>query len=147
MSNSSIQSTPLTDKNYNYQCFIPFSMADPAGILFFGNVFPLFHQAYEQFIINSLKYPWTSWFQNPEWFVPLKHVEADYHQPIFAGQNCNIQLSIHSIGSSSLTLHSSIHQNHLCCLIKSAHVFCSHSTKQKIPIPKDIRDLINKCVE
>lgn len=124
------------NSSYQYPCFIPFHLADPAGIVFFGHAFTLFHQAFEHFILHHLKCPWTFWFQNPDWIVPIKHAEAEYLHPLQAGQNCQIELCIYSFSTSSFTLTSSIHQGQLCCTIKTVHVFCHRLTKQKIPIPQ-----------
>ena len=67
--------------SFYYPCFIPFHLADPAGILFFGHAFTLFHQAFEHFVIEKLECPWDLWFQNPEWIVPIKRAEAEYGSP------------------------------------------------------------------
>lgn len=131
---------------YSYHCFIPFHLADPAGILFFGHVFTLAHQAFEQFIVEQLRSPWTDWFQHPEWIVPIKHAEATYSYPIRVGQNCLIQLTIEAISTSSLTLASNFTQDTtLCCSVKTVHLFCSRSTKQKIPVPPLFLSRLNAC--
>lgn len=129
---------------YRYHCLVPFHLADPAGILFFGNAFTLFHQAFEHFILHQLTYPWKNWFQNPDWIVPIRQAEAQYLQPIFAGQECLIELAVSSTSHSSFTLTSTIHQNGVCCSIKTVHVFCDRMTKQKIPIPSFLLSSLQK---
>ncbi len=124
--------------SYHYSCSLPFHLADPAGIVFFGHVFSLAHQAFEQFILQQLECPWPVWFQNTEWIVPIKHTEADYVYPLHAGKDCQIELSLINLSLSSITLHYSFSQEKLCCSVKTIHVFCSKQTKQKMPIPPDI---------
>lgn len=126
------------DDSYRYCCLVPFHLADPAGIVFFGHSFTLFHQAFECFVLQQLKYPWNFWFQNPEWIVPIRYAEAQYLSPVQAGQECQIDLSISIISVSSFNMASSIQQNGKCCLLKTVHTFCRRSTKQKMPIPKDL---------
>jgi len=121
--------------SYRYTCLIPFHLADPAGVLFFGHAFTLFHQAFESFVIHQLHCPWTFWFQHPEWIVPIKRAEGEYLCPILAGQQCHIELVVSSLSTSSFVLVSSFYQNQLCCLVKTVHVFCSRLTRQTIPIP------------
>lgn len=123
-----------------FECsiFIPFHLGDPAGILFFGHVFSLTHQAYEQFVIQKMNCSWQDWFQNPHWFVPIRHTEAQYNSPIYVGQKCIFKLSIDSIGRSSFTLLTHLSQQRDCCLVKTTHVFCDSKTKQKMPIPAHI---------
>lgn len=123
---------------YSFHCFVPFHLADPGGVLFFGNAFTLVHQAFEHFVIHQLKCAWSLWFQNPEWIVPIRHAEAEYLQPIWSGQDCQIDIVISSISHTSLTLTSTIHQNGVCCIIKTVHVFCNRDTKLKMAIPVDL---------
>jgi len=120
---------------YRYSCFVPFHLADPAGIVFFGHSFTLSHQAFEQFVLHHVGCSWKEWFQNPEWIVPICHAEAQYIQPIQAGEECHIELEISSVSTSSFTLTVTIQQNGLCCTIKTVHVFCNRETKQKMAIP------------
>lgn len=127
-----------TPSSFCTRYFIPFHLADPAGVLFFGHTFTLMHQAYEQFIINHLRYSWDEWFNNPLWIVPVRVAEAEYLQPILAGRDCELKLEITSTTPSSFTLTSTIYQNDLCCKMKTVHVFCNREIKKKISIPDDI---------
>jgi acyl-CoA thioester hydrolase/1,4-dihydroxy-2-naphthoyl-CoA hydrolase len=131
---------------YRYHCFVPFHLADPAGVLFFGNAFTLVHQAFEHFVLHQLTCPWNSWFQNPEWIVPIRHAEAQYLQPIHAGQECQIELTMSSLSHSSFTLASTIHQHGICCVIKTVHVFCNRKTKQKMAIPSSLLSSLQICL-
>ena len=129
--------------SYTYSCLVPFHLADPAGIVFFGNVFTLMHQAFEHFVIHTLDCSWNQWFQNSEWIVPIRHAQADYHLPIHAGKPCTIELFVHSISTSSFTLESYIKQEgEICCSIKTIHVFCNRTTKKKIAIPENFSTLL-----
>lgn len=127
--------------SYSYSCFIPFHLTDSAGILFFGHVFSLAHQAYEQFILQQVGYSWETWFQNSTWIVPIKQAEAQYICPLLAGQECQIDISLTTLSNSAFTLTSSfIQQQTLACQVKTVHVFCDRSTKQKVAIPPELAD-------
>ncbi len=130
---------------YRYSCLIPFHLSDPAGILFFGHVFTLAHQAFEHFVIHHLECPWTFWFQNPDWIVPIKQTEAHYFHPVQAGEECHIEISLTALSSSSFTLTSSFYQSHMCCTVKTIHVFCQRLTKQKTPIPPLLLPRFQNC--
>lgn len=129
---------------YCYRCLVPFHLADPAGVLFFGNAFMLVHQAFEHFILCQLACPWKRWFQNPKWIVPIRHAEAQYVRPIQAGQECQIELAVSSVSNSSFTLSATIQQDGLCCSIKTVHVFCNRKTQQKMPIPHSLLSSLQK---
>jgi acyl-CoA thioester hydrolase/1,4-dihydroxy-2-naphthoyl-CoA hydrolase len=132
------------DKLWSYDCLIPFQMADPAGILFFGNAFSLFHLAFEHFIQERMECSWPFWFQNPEWIVPIKHAQADYIKPIVAGSMCQIDIVIAAVTHSSFTLTSTLQQIHLCCSIETVHIFCSRPAMQKMAIPSPLRARLNQ---
>lgn len=123
---------------YHHSCFIPFNLADPAGIVFFGHAFTLMHQAFEHFVINQLKCPWDHWFHNDFWIVPIRHAEAHYSHPLIAGRKCSIEISVVARSKSSFTLETTLRQDEICALIKTIHVFCDKNTKQKINIPDEI---------
>lgn len=130
---------------FRYSCLIPFHMTDAAGILFFGHVFTLAHQAFEQFVIHHLECPWAFWFQNPDWIIPIKHAEAEYFHPLQAGQECYIDLIVTNTSTSSFSLTSSFHQMQLCCTVKTVHVFCDRLTKQKMAIPSIFQENSSFC--
>jgi acyl-CoA thioesterase FadM len=131
---------------YQYSCFIPFHLADPAGILFFGNVFGLAHQAFEHFIIDILECSWNSWFQHEEWIVPIVHTEARYSSPLQAGEKCQIELQVIHLSSSSFTMQSSFIQKQPCCVVKTVHAFCHRERRCKIPIPSSLYSKLDECL-
>ena len=124
---------------YKHPLFIHFNDADPAGILFFANYFTKVHQAIEHFV-QSLDISWSEWFANPDLGVPLRHVEAQYFEPLWAGQNYEIQISIEKLSSSSVTFQHRIFntQQKLCTELKTVHVFIKVPEKEKTPIPTTI---------
>lgn len=124
---------------YCYHAFLSFHLADAAGILFFGHAFTLAHQAYEHFVMEKLDYSWKEWFENPDWIVPIKHAEADYFCPLRAGEECQIELQVTAMSTSSFTLTATLKQQLPCCLVKTVHVFCNRPSLKKIPIPGDIQ--------
>lgn len=121
---------------YTMTLFVPFSLTDQAGVVFFAHELSLFHNAYEHFIQDKLSISWQNWFQNEEWIVPIKHLDVDYLNPLYAGRNCDIEMAITSVSTSSFILNSTIKQDQkLCCKIESVHTFCQKSSGHKIPIP------------
>ena len=126
------------------QFFIPFHLADPAGVVFFGHVFTLAHQVFEQFVIEQLKCQWVDWFQHPDWVIPIKKTEAEFHLPLKAGQICELQCSISAMTTSSFVFVTHFFQPHLCCTVQSVHVFCQQEPKQKMAIPSHLRTTLER---
>lgn len=133
---------------YTTTLYVPFQLTDQAGIVFFAHQLLLFHTAYEHFIQEKLSISWKDWFQNTEWFVPLRHLEVEYLHPLFAGKNCDVEISISSVSTSSFTLSSTLKQDQtLCCQIQSTHVFCQKPSGQKIAIPEKISKSMRSFIE
>lgn len=120
--------------------FIPFHLADPAGIVFFAHSFTLAHQAFEQWVQTSLNMSWQEWFNNPQWVAPIRHTEANYLAPLFAGQECDVNIEVKEIKNSSFTISYQIsQQNKICCELTITQVFCDKTTMKKISIPDSIK--------
>ena len=119
------------------EIFLPFELGDPAGSLFFANVFTLSHQAFEKFIVQNVC-PWTDWFQNQEWIVPIKKTEAIYSHPLEVGKTCLVQLKFLNRTDHSFQFSCQFFQKELCCEVKTVHVFCDRKNKGKIKIPEEL---------
>ncbi len=119
---------------------IAFDEADGEGIVFFGNYFRLAHRALEQFI-PRLGISWKEWFANSEWGVPLRHVEADYLQPMRPGDEVEVQINVQEIGDSSVVFTYEFRDanGQPAARLKTAHVFANRQTFKKQNIPDNIR--------
>ena len=119
-------------------------MSDPGGILFFGQVFPLAHEAFERFVLEKLGCSWSQWFQNEQWIVPIRHAAANYLKPLKSGETCSIEIDIKQITRSSFSMGYQFFQPQLCCEATTVHVFCDRSSEAKIPIPEEILSALQK---
>ena len=116
-----------------------FSQLDPAGILFFGEVFPICAGVYEDFI-QSLGFGWDEWFNHPETASPVKHAEAEYFRPLRGGQVYQVCVDILSLRTSAFEVEFALKQDdNLHCRVRIVHVFISKASGGKIPIPEAVR--------
>ena len=116
-----------------------FSQLDPAGILFFGEVFPLCAGVYEDFI-QSLGFGWGEWFSHPETASPVKHANAEYFKPLRGGQVYEVYVDILSLSTSAFEIEFAIKRAEaLHCRVRIVHVFISKASGAKIPIPDAVR--------
>lgn len=122
------------------EIFVHFDDGDPAGIMFFPNYFRLSERAFELGLLKN-GIAWSEWFRHPDWGVPLRHVEGEFHRPLRPGQNCKVRQSTARIGNSSLTLKSEIldAEGHLCAVVHTTHVFVSRPDMKKRNIPDHLR--------
>jgi len=126
---------------YRKELYIPFHLSDAAGILFFGHIFSLAHEAYEFFVQEALNISWDDWFNHSEWVIPIKQTQACYHHPISVGSIYFFNVNVKKIGITSFVLTYQLAQHdRLFCEIEMVHVFCSRHTKQKVPLPIFIKE-------
>lgn len=124
-------------KLFQKRVFIPFHLCDAAGVIFFGSVYGLAHEIYEQFVMEWLGMDWKGWFQNSEWIVPIKHSEADYYAPLCGGQWVDVEMELTRVGKTSLAFtFRFLRDGAECCAVKTVHVFCDRATKAKRGIPE-----------
>ncbi len=125
---------------YQQKITIYFDDCDPGGIVFFGNYYKLAHKVFEDYV-RSLEIPWEHWFKNPKWVVPLRKSQAEYFQPLWAGQNYTFTVGIVKIGESSVTFEFKItnSQNALCSRLETTHVFVDPKKGRKMKVPADIK--------
>ncbi len=118
---------------------VRFEDSDMGGISFFANVYRFAHRAFEDFVIH-LGYGYPEWFQNPEWGLPLRHSEANYFMPLFAGEKYQIKVLLEKIGESSFTARYEISKDaKVHCEVRLVHTFFNKKARAKMAIPSAIR--------
>lgn len=117
-----------------------FREADPAGIMFFGNVFSLAHDCFEDFI-QAAGFTWQEWFKTTEYIVPIRHTESNYLKPFIPGDQYQITASVDRLGDSSFTMKYVFAQGtQIHAEVKMTHTFLDARSKNKISVPTTVRD-------
>lgn len=134
-----------TVANVNPQAFsaltkVRFHQVDSVGIVFFGNVFALAHDAYEDFV-QHLGFSLKEWFENPEWAVPIRQSGCEYFRPLMQGDELKIQVTVEKLGENSFSLKYGFYRaSDLCCEVRLVHVFMNIKTRVKMPMPSLVRE-------
>lgn len=129
---------------YSKQITIAFSDCDPAGVLFFARYYSLAHDTLESFMSNN-EIGWQNWFQNPEIIMPIRHSEADYFAPLWAGKTYDISLDVKKITESSVYFEFLIkYDGRTHCKLKTTHTFADKNEFKKIVIPDSFRHVLEK---
>lgn len=122
---------------------IPFDLCDPVGILFYGSIFTLVHQALEE-ALPQIGISWEEWF-NSENGAPIRHVECDYLRPLKANETVTIEVQFENPTDSTITVHYLVKRGDtLCCDVKAVKVFVSRSKMTKIPMPEKYKKIFFK---
>ncbi len=119
---------------------VRFHQADPAGVLFFGRVFELVSDAFEETIRGAI-IPFDEPFPKRDFLVPIVHVDADYQLPIRVGEEVTVSLTIERIGRSSLGYRFAIIDRDSRTRVSGSvvHTFVEASSFSTIEIPAAIR--------
>ncbi len=127
---------------------INFYDCDPAGILFYGNIFFFCHSAYEE-MISSFDLKLNYW-QNEEFVVPITSSNANYSIPLKTGDEVTIDVNVSELRKSSFELSYNCRNQsgNLCIEVKTVHVFIDKKSWKKKELPPEIKEkLITHLVE
>ncbi|HPN37217.1 MAG TPA: thioesterase family protein [Melioribacteraceae bacterium] len=125
---------------FEYNSRVNFYNCDPAGLIFFGEVFKFAHSAYELFLEHLL--PETNYFTHPEIILPIIKANAQYLNPLKQGDEIKITVSVTRLQEKSFELTYNIYnkENNLCVIVETVHVCLSKSTLKKIPLDDNLRE-------
>ena len=129
---------------YTYQAKIKLHDTDAAGILFFSHQFEIVHDAYEA-LLEHIGFGFAELIRHKEFFLPIVHAESDYKMPLFVGDLIEIQVIVEKVGETSFTFAYKLlnTQQQLVGTARTVHVTIDKKTRQKIPLPPDMRAKIN----
>ena len=117
---------------------INFYDCDPAGILFYANIFRMCHSAYEKLVAGfELK---KDYWRNDDFAVPIIKSTADYLKPYKSGDEINIEITVSELRETSfeLTYKCSNQFNDLCAEVKTIHVFVDKKSWSKTSLLPEI---------
>lgn len=129
---------------FQYKRRINFYDCDPAGILFYGRIYNLCHEAYEAMIKSfNLK---ESYWKNENFVVPIFHSEAKYRKPLYAGETTEIEITVTNLKDSSfeLTYLCKNNKGEVTNNVRTVHIFVNKSDWKKTKIIQEIREGLSR---
>ncbi len=118
----------IKSKIYFYDC-------DPAGIMFFANVYRLAHSAYETFMKNLNTE--RNFFYDNDLVLPIFHSEADYFIPLKTDDEIEIQVNVSQLRNSSFELSYNINiDDKIAAQVKTVHVCVKKDGFTKTELPE-----------
>lgn len=119
---------------------------DATGVLYFAQQLRLALEAFEEFIAAE-GLSLGELIGNRDFLIPIVHCEADYFAPLLVGDKIEISISLKKLGTSSFTLnygYYDITKEKEVGAASIVHVATSNITKQSIPIPSEMREILEK---
>jgi len=100
-------------------------------------------EAFEEFLASKHFYL-NHLIEKGDFLLPIVHASADYFAPLRVGDRVLIELQLASLGTSSLTLKTTIwdeEQKRQLAAAQIVHVSVSKETGRSIPLPLSIKNI------
>lgn len=130
---------------FHYHTTIKLYHTDAAGILFFGHLFMIAYDAFQEFS-EQMGLGVGTILHNEDYILPVVHAEADFAAPLRVGDRITVQVRVERLGTSSITISYRFAGEHGNALgtAKTVHVAVSRETRAAIPLPRALRDVLEK---
>ncbi len=132
--------TPL----FQYQHSVRLHETDGAGILFYGQVFTLAHNAHEA-LLERHGLPLNQLLRDHPFTMVVAHTEADYIEPIRLSETLTLSLHAANIGETSFTLRADINgeEQQPKAVVTTVYVTIDKHHQRSIPLPAPISQLLH----
>lgn len=119
---------------------VPFDLCDPVGIMFYGSIHRLTHQALEE-ALPKIGITWDEWFSSSKG-APVRRVECDYYRPMKGNEVFDIEVHFINPTDSSITVHYVVKKDDLVhCELKVIKVFVDRKEMTKIKMPEKYKKI------
>lgn len=121
---------------------VRFGDADPAGLVYFVNVFHYFHIAMEEFFAARCGITYEKLMADERIGFPTVKVEAEFFTPLVYGDEAEVEVYVSRVGQASATFEYSLSRasdGQLCARAKNIHVAMNLDTRRAVPIADKYR--------
>lgn len=115
---------------------VVFGDTDPAGLVYYPNIFHYCHIAMERFISERTGTNYSELIAKHRIGLPTVKVEAEFLHTILYGDEIDIEVDILSMGNSSITLTYSVKRasdQKLCARVEQVHVTMNLDSRRPLP--------------
>lgn len=123
---------------------ILFHQCDPAGILFFAEIFPIAHSAFEEFLntIGSVE----EYFGMKANAFPVVSANANYFKPLRHNEEITVDITVKETGTSSFQLLYQIYNSkyELAAEVTTVHVCVKAKTFKKVPLTQHMKAILQE---
>jgi acyl-CoA thioester hydrolase/1,4-dihydroxy-2-naphthoyl-CoA hydrolase len=118
---------------------VNFYDCDPAGILFFANLFKFAHTGYEQ-MMESFNLE-IDFFDDENYVLPIITSAAKFIKPIKSGDRLELTITVSNLKDSSFELsYTFLHNNFVLAEVKTVHVCVDKNVFKKVELPGSFKD-------
>ena len=131
---------------FSHRMTVRFGETDPAGLVYYPNIFHYLHIAMEEFFAARCGITYHRLVTEERIGFPTVQVQTEFTQPFVYGDMVVIQISVAKIGRSSLTLDYLLKkagEDEACANSRQVHVAIDLDTRRPVAIPQFLLDGLN----
>ena len=121
---------------------VRFGDTDPAGLVYYPNLFHYYHVAMEEFFAARCGVSYHRLMAEERVGFPTVNVQAEFMIPLVYGDEAVIEVSVSDVGSSSATFEYSVRRavdGALCARARMVHVAMNLDERRAVPISDQLR--------
>ncbi|HKC65078.1 MAG TPA: thioesterase family protein [Pyrinomonadaceae bacterium] len=125
---------------------VRFGDCDPAGLVYYPVIFHYCHVAMEEFFAERCGISYAKLMAYERIGFPTVNVQAEFFAPLVYGDEAEVEMSVKSVGQSSVTFEYSIKRvsdDTLCARSTQVHVCMNLDTRRAVQLPDKYRETIN----
>lgn len=96
--------TAASPRTYQKEILVRFGDCDPAGIVFYPRYLEIFNSLVEDWCREELQFSFPDIINARGWGLPTVHLEVDFVAPSSFGDVLSAELSVRTVGTSSITV-------------------------------------------
>ena len=121
---------------------VRFGDADPAGLVYFVNLFHYYHVAMEEFFAARCGISYQELMADERLGFPTVNVQAEFFSPLVYGDEAEVEVYVSRVGESSATFEYSLRRvsdGVLCARATNVQVAMNLDERRAVPIPDKYR--------
>lgn len=136
--------SPLMDTT---RITVRFGDTDPAGLVYYPNIFHYLHIALEEFFAACCGISYQRLMADERIGFPTVKTETEFFVPLVYGDEAEIEVFVSGMGRSSATFEYSVRRasDHvLCARAQQIHVAMDLDARRAVPIPEKYRQAFGR---
>ncbi len=129
---------------------VRFGDADPAGLVYFVNLFHYYHVAMEEFFAARCGISYQELVAAERLGFPTVKVEAEFFTPLVYGDEAEVCVYVSRVGKSSATFEYSLRRvsdGTLCARATNVQVAMNLDERRAVPIPERLRAAFERSAQ
>ncbi|HEV2915854.1 MAG TPA: thioesterase family protein [Pyrinomonadaceae bacterium] len=121
---------------------VRFGDADPAGLVYYANIFHYFHIAMEEFFAARCGTSYQRLMAEERIGFPTVNVRAEFFAPLVYGDEAEVEVYVSRVGESSATFEYSVRRvvdDKLCARASNVQVAMNLDERRAVTVPDKYR--------